>query len=136
MATEINKQETYSKWTKWGTLSILCFINLINYMDRYTIVGVLSAVMVEFEIEEAKAGLLQTVFLISYIIISPIAGYLGDRYNRKIIVLFGLIFWSCVVLASSFISGNQNFILFLSTRAMVGIGEATYSCIAPTGYFR
>jgi len=135
-----------SNFTKWGTVAVLCLINLINYMDRYTIIGVLSAIMAQFEIEETNAALLNTVFLLSYIILCPVAGYLGnqlikstkieifkgDRYNRKLIILFGLLFWSSVVLVSSFISGKDHFYLFLSTRALVGIGEATYSCIAPT----
>ena len=64
--------------------------------------------------------------------LSPVVGYLGDRYNRKTIILSGLIFWTVVVFASSFIQGKENFWLFVMTRALVGIGEASYSCIAPT----
>ena len=37
------------------------------------------------------------------------------------------------MMGSSFIKGAENFNFFLATRAMVGIGEASYSCIAPTG---
>ena len=39
------------------------------------------------------------------------------------------------MMGSSFIKGPENFNFFLATRAMVGIGEASYSCIAPTGNF-
>ena len=46
-------------------------------MDRFTIVGVLSAVQQEFNIGQTKAALLQTVFLVSYMALSPIVGYLG-----------------------------------------------------------
>ena len=67
----------YSKFTKWSTLILLFIINLINYMDRYTIYGVLSAVQVAFGIDKKGAALLQTVFLVSYMLLSPVAGYLG-----------------------------------------------------------
>lgn len=50
------------------------------------------------------AGLLQTVFIISYMLIAPVFGYLGDRYNRKIIIAFGMIIWSGCTLLASFIS--------------------------------
>ena len=111
---------------------MLFVVNLLNYMDRFTIVGVLSAVQHEFNIGKTQAGLLQTVFMLSYMCLSPVVGYLGDRYNRKVIILSGLIFWTLVVFTSSFIHGEKNFWLFVVTRAMVGIGEASYSCIAPT----
>lgn len=26
-------------WSQWFTVAVLCFINLINYMDRFTIAG-------------------------------------------------------------------------------------------------
>jgi hypothetical protein len=34
-------QQTFSTVTKsqWFTVAVLCFINLINYMDRFTIAG-------------------------------------------------------------------------------------------------
>ena len=128
----LNQKPKYSNFTKWGTLITLFIVNLLNYMDRFTIVGVLSAVQHEFQIGKTKAGLLQTIFIISYMCLSPVVGYLGDRYNRKIIILIGLIFWTAVVFLSSFIRGPENFWLFLTTRALVGIGEASYSCIAPT----
>ncbi|XP_030318027.1 protein spinster homolog 3 isoform X2 [Calypte anna] len=62
---------------------------------------------------------------------APIFGYLGDRYNRKIILGAGVFFWSAVTLGSSFISEWYYWIFFLS-RGLVGIGTASYSTIAPT----
>lgn len=35
---------------------------------------------------------------------APIFGYLGDRFNRKVILSCGIFFWSIVTLLSSFIS--------------------------------
>jgi MFS family permease len=64
--------------------------------------------------------------------LSPLVGYMGDRYNRKLIILLGTLFWVFAVFFSSFISGPENFWWFLFTRCLVGIGEASYSCIAPT----
>ena len=66
---------------KWATLILLFIVNLLNYMDRFTIVGVLSAVQQEFDIGQTKAALLQTVFLVSYMALSPIVGYLGKPYE-------------------------------------------------------
>lgn len=34
--------------------------------------------------------------------LAPVFGYLGDRYNRKFIMSFGITFWALVTLASSY----------------------------------
>ena len=39
---------------------------MLNYMDRFTIVGVLAAVKSEFQIDNKRAGLLQTAFMIRW----------------------------------------------------------------------
>uniref|UniRef100_A0A8D2Q7M6 Sphingolipid transporter 2 n=1 Tax=Varanus komodoensis TaxID=61221 RepID=A0A8D2Q7M6_VARKO len=71
------------------------------------------------------------VFICSFMVAAPIFGYLGDRFNRKIILSCGIFFWSAVTFSSSFIT-EQYFWLFVLSRGLVGIGEASYSTIAPT----
>lgn len=113
------------------TVLILCYINLLNYMDRFTVAGVLPDIEHYFGIDDEKSGLLQTVFICSYMFLAPFFGYLGDRYNRKFIMSFGIAFWSIVTLASSY-TPKEHFWALLLTRGLVGVGEASYSTIAPT----
>ncbi|TGZ61896.1 hypothetical protein CRM22_007737 [Opisthorchis felineus] len=113
------------------TVTILIIVNLLNYMDRFTIAGIPNFVQQYYSINDEQLGLLQTVFFISYTLLSPIAGYLGDRWHRKYIMLMGLVLWIVVTLASSFVP-PELFRVFLFTRCLVGIGEASYSTIAPT----
>ncbi|XP_071374953.1 protein spinster homolog 1 isoform X1 [Centroberyx affinis] len=63
--------------------------------------------------------------------LAPFFGYLGDRYNRKLIMSVGIGFWSLVTLASSY-TPQDHFWALLVTRGLVGVGEASYSTIAPT----
>ncbi|XP_059818276.1 protein spinster homolog 1-like isoform X2 [Hypanus sabinus] len=114
-----------------STVCVLCYINLLNYMDRFTVAGVLPDIEEYFHINDGSSGLLQTVFICSYMIFAPIFGYLGDRYNRKIIMSCGIFFWSAVTLLSSFVP-RAYFWALLLTRGLVGVGEASYSTIAPT----
>ncbi|XP_017010268.2 protein spinster isoform X2 [Drosophila takahashii] len=115
--------------SQWFTVTVLCFVNLINYMDRFTIAGVLTDVRTDFDIGNDSAGLLQTVFVISYMVCAPIFGYLGDRYSRPWIMAVGVALWSTTTLLGSYM---QSFGWFITFRALVGIGEASYSTIAPT----
>ncbi|XP_049600339.1 protein spinster homolog 1 [Syngnathus scovelli] len=113
------------------TVLILSYINLLNYMDRFTIAGVLPDIERYFGIDDSKSGLLQTVFICSYMFLAPLFGYLGDRYNRKLIMSVGITFWSVVTLVSSY-TPKEHFWALLLTRGLVGVGEASYSTIAPT----
>lgn len=74
-------------------------------------------------------------------IAAPLFGYFGDRYNRKFIICIGLTIWVLAVYLSSYsevmfffliIKKFKNFFVFLILRALVGIGEAAYSTVAPT----
>ncbi|XP_055701222.1 protein spinster isoform X1 [Phlebotomus papatasi] len=114
---------------EWFTVSVLCFVNLINYMDRFTIAGVLTDIQDHFGIRDDQGGLLQTAFVLSYMICAPIFGYLGDRYSRRWIMALGVALWSATTLLGSFM---DQYGWFLTFRALVGIGEASYSTIAPT----
>ncbi|KAG7188248.1 hypothetical protein KM043_016110 [Ampulex compressa] len=113
----------------WMTVAVLCFVNLINYMDRFTIAGVLTNIKTEFQIGNDKSGLLQTAFILSYMIFAPLFGYLGDRYSRKAIMSAGVFLWCLTTLVGSYMKSFGWFLLF---RTLVGIGEASYSTIAPT----
>lgn len=95
--------------------------------------GVLTEIQSYFEIDDAQGGLLQTVFVCSFMIFAPIFGFLGDRFSRKLIMLVGILVWSLAVLSSTFVkSGPKNFGTFAFLRGIVGIGEASYTTVAPT----
>ncbi|KAI4556017.1 hypothetical protein MJG53_014974 [Ovis ammon polii x Ovis aries] len=111
--------------------AILSLGNVLNYLDRYTVAGVLLDIQQHFGVKDRGAGLLQSVFICSFMVAAPIFGYLGDRFNRKVILSCGIFFWSVVTFSSSFIP-QQHFWLLVLSRGLVGIGEASYSTIAPT----
>lgn len=111
------------------TVAILCYVNLINYMDRFTVAGVLLDIQETFKMSESQSGLLQTAFVLVYMIMAPLFGYLGDRFSRKILMAVGISFWCLATLIGSFM---PNYGLFLLFRCFVGVGEASYSTIAPT----
>jgi len=113
------------------TVLILVYVNLINYMDRSTVAGMLEHIKQDkdFNITHDKyLGLLQTAFVVCYMIFAPVFGYFGDRYNRKLLLTVGISFWSLSTLLGSFMT---SFWMFLAFRALVGIGEASYSVVAP-----
>lgn len=64
--------------------------------------GILKDVKDEFHIGDDLGGLLQTAFVLSYMIFAPLFGYLGDRYSRRLIMAFGVLLWSLTTFLGSF----------------------------------
>jgi len=114
-------------------LGLLLAINLFNYIDRYVLAAALPRIGEELlagdPAAEEKKGLLATVFLLSYMLASPIFGFLADRFSRWLLVGVGVILWS---LASGESGRASTFGILLLTRAFVGVGEAAYGPTAPT----
>ena len=59
---------------QWMTMAVLVYVNLINYMDRLTLAGILEEVKQEFDANDARAGILQTAFILSYMLFAPRGG--------------------------------------------------------------
>jgi len=115
-------------------LAVLFFTNLINYMDRYTVSAVLESIskdvcQPEEHCTTTQEGLIQTAFVVVYLVVAPIFGYLGDRHSRKYIMAAGVFVWGCFSLAASFMT---TYWPFLSLRALIAIGESAFTTIAPT----
>jgi MFS family permease len=115
-------------------LTLLLTINLFNYVDRY----VLAAAEPEIQKQmfkpgdpnaEALMGSLATAFMVSYMIMAPLLGWLADRMSRWVLVGLSVIAWS---LASGASGLAQFFTMLLITRLFVGVGEAGYGPAAPT----
>lgn len=60
----------------------------------------------DFKIGYDKSGLLQTAFIVSYMLFAPLFGYLGDRHNRKILMSIGIFLWSLTTFIGSFMTVN------------------------------
>lgn len=82
---------------------VTTFNIMLNIPITFIVSGVLGDVKKEFDIGDDKAGLLQTVFVVAYMVFAPIFGYLGDRYSRRTIMAFGVALWSLTTFFGSFI---------------------------------
>lgn len=116
------------------SLGLLLCINLINYIDRYIIAGVLPLVEKELlgpEVQDPKfwMGLLSPAFLVTYMVAAPFFGYLGDRTRRWTVVGCGVLFWT-VATGMTGLATAYWFLLLM--RILVGLGEAAWGPIAPT----
>src|SRR4030065_1194060 len=88
----------------WVVVALLWVVALLNYMDRQMLSTMKSAMMVDIiELEKAENfGRLMAVFLWIYGLMSPVAGIIGDRLNRKWLIVGSLLVWSGVTYAMGY----------------------------------
>ena len=104
-------------------LGVLFTINLFNYIDRQVISGVLPLVQQDLQLSDTALGWLASAFMILYLLGSIPLGVLGDRVARNRLIALGVGMWG----AATFLSGlARSYGQLFVTRALVGIGEASY----------
>ena len=113
------------KYYPWVLVALLWFVALLNYMDRQMLSTMQEAMKVDIaELNHAEAfGALMAVFLWVYGLVSPFAGIIADRANRKWLVVGSIFVWSAV----TFLMGYaESFTQLYWLRAFMGISEALY----------
>jgi predicted MFS family arabinose efflux permease/N-acetylneuraminic acid mutarotase len=107
----------------WVVVGLLWVVAVLNYVDRQIIYSVFPLLQAELHLSNVQLGLLSSVFLWVYGLLSPFTGFLADRYGRKRIILTSLLVWSLVTWLTGKVS---HFVELLGTRALMGVSEACY----------
>src|SRR3989442_972092 len=110
-------------------LGALTALNGLNYLDRYVAAGTLPLILAGLAISDAQGGLLQSLFIVAYSLVCPVAGWLGDRQPRLRLAALGVFVWSAATVASGL---APTYALLLVARAVIGAGEASYSVVTPS----
>ncbi|HEX8916643.1 MAG TPA: MFS transporter [Humisphaera sp.] len=110
-------------------LVLLLSINLFNYIDRYILSAVEKPISEDFGVSMGAMGSLAFAFLVTYMLIAPVFGWLADRTRRWLLIGAGVLFWS---LASGASGLAMNFAMLFALRCLIGVGEAAYGPVAPT----
>ncbi|MBX6315134.1 MAG: MFS transporter, partial [Isosphaeraceae bacterium] len=110
-------------------LVVLFSMNLLNYVDRYVFFAVGKHIQDDLGVSDSRYGILSVSFMIVYTLVSPMMGWLGDRYSRRVLLASGVGLWSVATVGTAF---SQGFAAMFFWRALLGVGEASYGVIAPT----
>jgi MFS transporter, Spinster family, sphingosine-1-phosphate transporter len=109
-------------------LIVLTVINFLNYIDRYVLASVFEPIKRELHFTDAQLGWTLTAFMITYSVISPVFGRMGDLFTRKYFIAAGVAVWSFATAGAGL---ARSFWQMFVPRAVVGIGEASYATLSP-----
>lgn len=118
-----------SKYYPWVVVGLLWFVALLNYLDRQMLSTMQSSMQMDIrELAIAENfGRIMGIFLLIYGLMSPIAGIIADRVNRKWLIVGSLFVWSAVTWGMGY---AETYSQVYWLRALMGVSEALY---LPTG---
>lgn len=136
-------------------LAILSLVNFLNYIDRQVLPAVAPLMLndPELKLTYSELGYIEAALLLSFTVLAPLFGRLGDRRSRTKLMASAAIIWS----VATAVTGVVDYFPFLPpsfsihvplvqltltmsgaalalclVRAVVGVGESSYSTITPS----
>jgi MFS family permease len=109
----------------WLVVALLVPVALLNYLDRQMLASMKFSVMRDVgDIgSEANWGAILALFKWVYAGLSPIGGYIADRFSRRHVIAGSLLVWSVVTWVTGHVTTYEQ---LLATRALMGVSEAFY----------
>lgn len=107
----------------WLCVALLWFVACLNYLDRVMITTIRISLTEAIPMSDAQFGLLTSVFLWVYGLLSPFAGFIADRFSRSRVIIASLFAWSAI----TWLTGHaKTFEQLFVARALMGVSEAFY----------
>ena len=133
-------------------LSVLTLLTFLNYIDRQVLPAVAPAIQRDLGLTDTEIGAMEAALLLSFTVLAPVFGWLGDRYSRTRLMAAAAVIWSIATGLAAWVDRwpilppalKLNLPVFgllalssvalglCAVRTMVGVGESSYSTITPT----
>ena len=111
-------------WQAYHTVwALLVFGWICNYVVRMALSPLLEPIMAEFGLSHAQGGFLFSVFFYGYVAMQVPAGFLGDRFGRKRVLIFGIL----LVAGAAVVTGLSHTLAVLAlARLLTGLAQGMY----------
>jgi predicted MFS family arabinose efflux permease len=118
METSRSRDERYA----WGVLALLCFVYVLNFLDRQLLSILAKPIQDEMGISDGQLGRISGLyFALFYCILGIPVAWLADKGNRVRVLTFACAIWSAATVACGL---AQNYSQLVVARMSVGVGEA------------
>lgn len=109
----------------WTVVALLFPVALLNYLDRQMLATMQKSMVEDIPsiTNEAAWGSVLAAFKWTYAFLSPIGGFIADRFSRRRVITISLIAWSAVTWLTGHVTTMDQLVW---ARAAMGISEAFY----------
>jgi MFS family permease len=118
---------------KWEVLALLWIAYFLNQADRQSFNIVLPLIKADLHLTDIQIGLIATLFNLVFALLVPFAGFLGDLFSRKWIIVSSILLWSVATMFTGLSNGMLMLILMRGIATGGGealFGPANYSLLA------
>ena len=106
----------------WIVLAILCFIYVINFLDRQLLSILAKPIQDEVGVSDGQLGKLGGLyFALFYCVLAVPVGWFADRTNRVRVLSLACAIWSAATIACGL---STSYAKLTMSRMAVGVGEA------------
>src|SRR6266404_711781 len=114
-----------TRFYAWALVAMLFPVALLNYLDRMMLATMRASIRADIPTiaNDAEFGFLMALFMWVYAGLSPVGGYLADRFNRRRLVILSLFVWSAMTWLTGYVHTFQQ---MAWVRALMGVSEAFY----------
>lgn len=114
---------------QWGLVACLTVVSMLAQIDKNILVLMVGPIQRDFGASDVQISLLiGAAFAVANIVVGLPAGWLADRFNRRVVIAVGVAIWSLAVASNAVASA---FVALLVARIVVGGAEAL---IPPSSY--
>ncbi len=118
------------RWNYSYTVLLLCWFGWITiYLCRSVLAPLLPVITIELGLSHAQAGMLETAYLIGYIVIKVPAGLIANKIGIKRTLVIGMIGYALATMLNFFAS---NFFHLFFLRFFIGLFQGVHLPLANT----
>lgn len=106
----------------WPVLGILCFVYVINFLDRQLLSILAKPIQDDLGVTDGQLGRIGGLyFALFYCVLAIPVGWIADRTNRAKLLSIACAVWSAATIACGL---SANYAQLAAARMAVGVGEA------------
>ena len=121
MNSALSKTTAYA----WTVVALLWPVAMLNYLDRQMVATIRASIRADIPsiANDQQFGVLMAIFMWVYALLSPVGGYVADKFNRRWTVIGSLFVWSAMTWLTGHATSYGEIKIY---RALMGISEACY----------
>jgi predicted MFS family arabinose efflux permease len=123
LSTEIPVRRSNPFHKKWVMAVLLSSGLAMDYQARVAINSVFPLLRKDLGITDLQVGLTASLFLWTYGLFSPAAGYAGDRLPRRTVLIGSMMCWSSVTMLASIVRSPWQLI---ALRVLLAVAQVSY----------
>jgi len=108
---------------KWMMAVLLSVGLAMDYQARMAINSVFPLLRKDLLMTDFQIGLTATAFLWTYGLLSPVVGYIGDRFPRRTVLIGSVAVWNVVTILSGFATSSWQLV---AMRVILAVAEVSY----------